>query len=467
VPQITLEGFQAQAIQSDFSSFLWQSFATLHGSAPFRCNWHLDALADYLQAVERGHIRRLIINMPPRYLKSLTVSVAWPAWLLAQNPASQIIVASYASALSIKHSLDCRQIMQSEWFQRYFPQTKLARGQNEKKLYRSTENGFRLAASVGGAITGFGGDVLIADDPISPHHADSKLFRVLTQRWFEHTFSSRLNDKKRGAIVIVMQRVHEEDLSGYLLRKGGWEHLTLPALAEDTRHFVPLAAHYRQVENDPLHPARESPQTLEQIKRELGSYAFAAQYLQQPVARSGGMISAQWLKRYVQAPEEGQVIQSWDTAIKTGKENDYSVCLTLRVTKAEIYLLKVWRARADYPDLRRRLMQEAEEMQPSAILLEDKASGQSLLQDLRRETMLPLIAVMPKLDKVTRVASVSAMIEAGQLRLPERAHWLAAFEEELLSFPHSRHDDQVDALSQALQWIQARNSGVGMSVRRI
>lgn len=481
-----------EALREDFGSFLHQSVNTLNPGAKFLPNWHLQVMGEYLQAVECGQMTRLIINMPPRYLKSLTVSVAWPAWLLGRNPAKRVIVASYAANLSLKHSLDCRTILAAPWFQKIYPKTRLLSGQNEKHKYMTTDYGFRLATSVGGTVTGEGGDILIVDDPLNPSQADSSLFRNLANRWFDHTFSSRLNDKRRGGIVVVMQRLHSQDLSGYLHEKGNWEMLELAAIAERTQYFRGAEFDYRRPLGECLHPQREDAAMLARVKHEMGSYAFAAQYQQQPLTVTGGMVKPEWLGRYAQwsefrvqnSEEDSQpskarreaggygglppsIIQSWDTAIKTGANNDPSVCITFAQGEGQHYVLDVLRERLEYPQLRRKMIELAEKWKPQAILVEDKASGQSLLQDLRQNTPLPLIPVLPKLDKITRFASITPQIEAGRLLLPQRASWLAEFEQELLSFPDSPHDDQVDALSQYLGWIRARERMGGMRVRRV
>lgn len=212
-------------------AFIQKCFHTVNPGTPYLHNWHIDLIAAYLRACERGDIQRLIINIPPRYLKSLCVSVAWPAWLLGHDPSRRIIVSSYAQSLSLKHSLDCRLVMQSEWYRQVFQQTLLASDQNEKGKFLTTRRGMRLATSVGGSVTGEGGNFLILDDPHNPAHIHSDLLRQDTIDWFEQVFTSRLDDKKRGVIILMMQRLHEEDLSGHLLKKSGWEHLCIPAIA--------------------------------------------------------------------------------------------------------------------------------------------------------------------------------------------------------------------------------------------
>ncbi len=447
-------------LRKDFRCFLKKCFYTVNPGTPYLHNWHIDLIARYLRECEHGKIHRFIVNIPPRYLKSLIISVAWPAWLLGHDPTRRIIVASYADSLSHKHSLDCRLVMQSDWYQRIFPETCIASGQNEKHKFVTTARGFRLAVSVGGSVTGEGGNFLIVDDPMNPTLVHSLPYRERVQRWYDQTFSSRLDDKKRGVIVIVMQRLHEDDLTGHLLGKHSeWRRLRLPVVeVEHTR--------YRH-EGELLHPAREGQKEVERMKQELGSFAFAAQYQQAPVANDAGMIQRSWLHHYTDNPPETlRITQSWDTAIKAGNQHDYSVCMTWGESEAYYYLLDNVRDKLEYPALKKLILAQAEHWQPHAILLEDKASGQSLLQDLRKTSSLPLIGITPTKDKLTRMAAVSPLFEAGKVLLPRRASWLIDYEAELLAFPHGSHDDQVDATSQYLGWVQ-RKGNKNMQIRKI
>ncbi len=454
MPDISKHNPINSLVRSDLSSFIKKSFTTVNPTADYLHNWHIDLIAEYLKACESGDIKRLIINIPPRYMKSISVTVGWPAWLLGHDPSRRIIAASYAQKLSEKHSLDSRLVMQSPWYKKAFPNTKIINGQNEKSKFVTTKQGHRLATSVGGTITGEGGNFLIVDDPHKPNEVLSDAYRYEVLHWFDQTFSSRLDNKKQGVIVVVMQRLHEEDLSGHLLAKGGWQHLKLPAEAEEKQYFSIGNLTIKRDVGDALHKEREDKQLLEQVKKELGSYAYAAQYQQNPVPASGGMIKLAWFGQYENVPEDGQIIQSWDTAIKTGSTNDYSVCTTWKKSEdGQFYLLDIVQDRMEYPQLKRTILNQAAKWNPNAVLLEDKASGQSLLQDLRKEN-LPLIAIMPTVDKLTRVAAISALIEAGKVHLPKEAYWLAEFKNEVAKFPKYSHDDMVDSMSQFLNWIR-------------
>jgi predicted phage terminase large subunit-like protein len=456
----TLPSVRDALLRYDLATFIEKSFHTVNPSTPFQPNWHINLTAAALEEVASGSIKRLIINMPPRSLKSLCVSVAWPAWILGNNPAARIMAASYSQSLSLKHSLDTRLIMNAPWYKRMFPKVIMSPDQNEKAKFTTTKRGFRFATSVGGTATGEGGNILIVDDPLNPMQAASDILRQSALDWLDQTFMSRLDDKQHGVIVIVMQRLHDDDITGHLLKKSPlWHHLCLPAIATERQIF-----HYGNVKiirksGDILHPGREGKKLLEQARIELGNYAFAAQYQQQPVPMEGTMMRPEWLRYYDHTlPEDAPITQSWDTAIKTGKANDYSVCTTWAEVDHHFYLLDLVQRRMEYPDLKRALLATADKWQPQAILIEDKASGQSLLQDIRRETTLPVIAIRPLQDKITRFASVTALFEAGKILLPRNTPWRALYETELLSFPGTSHDDMVDSTSQYLCYSRNRGS---------
>lgn len=449
------------------AAFTRKAFSTVDPGAAYLHNWHIDLIAEYLEACTRREIKRLIINIPPRYMKSISVTVAWPAWLLGRNPSERILSSSYAQNLSLKHSMDCRLVVQSDWYRRIFPATLITEDQNEKSKFVTTSRGQRLSTSVGAAAIGEGGNYLIVDDPTNAMQALSEKERISANNWFDQAFSTRLDDKENGVIAVVMQRLHTNDLTGHLLEKGGWEHLCIPAVAEvRTVHDFGRIKVTREA-GDILHPARESAEAIDRIKSMLGSYAFAAQYQQRPAPAEGGIFKAAWLKRYKHRQENYEkIVQSWDTAIKASEINDPSACLTFGVRKDGYDLLQVLTRRVEYPELRTLVQKQAEEWGADAVLIEDKASGQQLLQDLKRSTTLPLIGITPKHDKVTRASGVSALIEAGKLSLPEQAHWLTDFESELLTFPNAAHDDCVDALSQFLAWIRDKQT-TEIRIRRL
>src|SRR5262249_27818952 len=231
-PRYTQQELLRVFLRNDLCAFVQKVFDTVNPGIPFSRNWSTEAVTHALQQVVQGSIKRLIITIPPRNLKSICSSVALPAYLLGHNPTKKIICVSYSDDLAAKFSNDCRAVMRSSWYQRTFPRTRIDKAKDTEAEFRTTERGYRLATSVGGTLTGRGGDIIIIDDPIKPQDAQSKPVRDKTIQWYENTLLSRLDDKVHGAIVLVMQRLHLDDLAGHLLERGGFEHLCLPAIAE-------------------------------------------------------------------------------------------------------------------------------------------------------------------------------------------------------------------------------------------
>ncbi len=445
-----------------FDAFVRKAWPWISGGDLIKWNWHIDAIGYQLDRIAKGQSKRLIVNIPPRNAKSKIVSIIWIAWMLGQDPSLNFVCVSYSNELSGKLARDCLAIMQSHWYRRLFPKTIISSKRSAAYDFETTAGGGRLATSVTGTLTGRGGDIIVLDDVIKPEEANSETTRNAVNDWFQSTLASRLNDKSSGSILCVMQRLHQYDLPGMLLEGGGWDLLSLPAIAFEEQR-IPIGRgriRLRQV-GEILHPERESLGILEELKAAMGTYAFQAQYLQDPVPAVGNIFKAEWLQSYdiASASEPGEILQSWDTGIKTGQANDWSVCITARLYRRKLYILDVWRGRLEFPALKQRAVELAQLHRPSALLIEDKASGQQLIQSLRSEDhpSVPMpIARTPDTDKETRAIGVSAMVEAGQLILPKDAPWLAVLVSELLAFPNGRHDDQVDALTQMLDWARAR-----------
>ena len=442
-------------LRYDLRAFVHKVFTTLSLGQAYVRTWHIDAIVHALERVRRGEIRRLIINMPPRSLKSIVSSVAFPAFILGHDPTKRIICVSYSGDLAKKHSNDFRAVLESPWYQSVFPNTRIGDYKNTETEIEVTRRGFRLTTSVGGTLTGRGGDIIIIDDPLKPDDALSEAKRTGANQWFSNTLLSRLDDKRTGAIIVVMQRVHMDDLTGFLLGQSDeWHLLSLPAIAY-CDEVVPIAQDrlYRRKADEALSPVREPLEILQAIKLQIGSDAFSAQYQQTPVPPGGAMVKRHWVKRYSELPPKSErlyVLQSWDTASKGGPDNDWSVCTTWLVARKERwYLLDVVRFRGDYPTLKARVIAEAKKWKARRVLVEDKGTGTSLVQELRSEVP-GIIAVEPEGDKASRMAVASAKIEAGQVFFAEQAAYLPDLEAELFAFPGSRHDDQCDSISQAL-----------------
>jgi len=454
-------------LRSDLMSFIERSFYELNPQATFLPSPSIEVVASRLERCRNGTTKRLIINLPPRSLKSHSVSVAFVAWLLGHTPSKQIICASYGQDLADKHARDCRTLMASNFYRRLFPATQLLPEKQSVSEFMTTAQGFRMSTSVGGVLTGRGADLIILDDPLKPDEAMSETKRPSVNDWYDNSLLSRLNSKEQGVIIIVMQRLHQDDLVGHVLDNGNWEVVAFPAIAQDDeRHLIesPLGNRtLRRRMGDVLEPNRESRETLEVIRRTIGEYNFASQYQQDPTPVGGAIVKTEWLKYYEPGdlPKSfGCVLQSWDTANKSGELNDFSVCTTWGVVRDRdyrYYLLSVFRKRLNYPDLRRAVREQARRHRADAIVIEDKASGTQLIQDLRADGVCGIrpFDPLPGSDKTLRLYAQTAEFEGGRVLLPRTAPWLSDYVRELTAFPGTKYDDQVDSTTQALTHLKS------------
>jgi predicted phage terminase large subunit-like protein len=447
-------------LRQDFATFTARCFHALNPQAELAMNWHLEVIAAKLTAVRQGKIRRLIINLPPRHLKSLMASIAFPAWCLGHDPTAPILCVSYAQDLSDKLARDCRSIMMSPWYRQIFP-TRLAAHRQALQEFITTRHGYRLATSTGGVLTGRGADIILIDDPLKPEEALSQAQRQSANEWYGHTLYSRLNDKCSGAIVIIMQRLHEDDLVGHVLAQEPWEVLNFPAIAEaDEVHRIETIwgpRCFRRRQGEALHPDREPLETLDRIRRTIGEYNFAGQYQQSPAPLGGGLVKAEWFKRYreKELPERfDRIVQSWDTANKATELSDFSVCTTWGVKGRHLFLLALFRRRLEYPALKRAVREQQSPFGANEVLIEDKASGTQLIQELIADGCHGVTRYKPECDKIMRLHAQTAMIENGFVHLPEAAPWLAEYLHEITVFPKGKHDDQVDSTAQFLDWFK-------------
>lgn len=445
-------------LRQDLAAFVQRCFLTVVPGQIFLPNWHVEAICHQLERVWRGDIRRLIITLPPRNLKSICASVAFPAFVLGHDPTQRIVCLSYSYELAAKHARDSRITMECDWYKRIFPHARIDQRRNSVTEFEMTARGGRLTTSVGGTLTGRGGNLIIIDDPMKPADAMSDTARASNAEWYDSTLSSRLDSKTEDAIVIIMQRLHMDDLVGHVLEKSGsWTHLNLPAIAESPQEIElgSGATHKREI-GDVLHPDRESISVLNDLKVDLGSQSFSAQYQQAPVPAGGAMVKRHWFRSYACAPHRqsgDRIVQSWDTASKANDKNDYSVGTAWLIRGSDYFLVDVRRKRLEFPDLRREIDSYAQVHKTKTVLIEDAGSGTGLIQELRREGKIRPIAIRPERDKITRLEAQSAAIEAGHVLLPRSAPWLDEFLLEVLAFPHGRFDDQVDSLSQFLTWV--------------
>lgn len=447
---------QIKKARENFKYFLPLAFQVVNPGKKFLANWHLEVICHYLEEVYKGNIKRLIINMPPRALKSLTINVAWLAWLMGKDPTIRIISASYSQHLSIKHALDSKFLINSKFFNLVFPELILHSDQNKKEKFTTTKQGFRFSTSIGGSVTGEGGNILILDDPHNAMHVNSLKRREFVINWFKQSFASRLDNKKDGKIILVMQRLHPEDLTGFLLKnqQDNWVHLNIPAIASKTLYYNLGKEIFIFKQGEYLHPEREDKEELARAKQELGDTTFSAQYLQKPLQKNSGIIHKSWFCYYesISKIQFSSIIISWDTAIKTADNNSYSVATCWGEYQQKYYLLDLIRDKLEYPFLKKAVINFAQKWQADLVLIEDKASGQSLIQDLKYQP-LKVIAIGAYKDKIIRFARVSQLFENRAVYLPKNAWWRYDYEEELLSFPSSKASDQVDSTSQYLNFM--------------
>jgi predicted phage terminase large subunit-like protein len=449
------------ALRADLRVFAHKTFRTLEPATPFRENWHLDTFGYHLERVARGECRRLIINVPPRSMKSIYASVAFPAWLLGRDPSKKVMCVSYGHDLTRKHSLDFRTIVESDWYRRLFPSFGMERRRQRNSEITTAANGYRFASAMGGGLLGRGADFIIIDDPIKPQDAASEALRRHANELYDSSIYTRLNEKTEGSIVIVMQRLHDDDLVGHVLEKEDWEVVAIPAIEIEDRDYrtgpLPNNVYFRRA-GEVLHPEREPREILDLLRRNLGSLSFSAQYQQQPLPLEGNYLKRQWLRYYDQAPAEFDLVMaSWDTASTDNENSDYSVCTVWGLHDQEVYLLDVVRERLEMPDLRRLIEVTHQQWQAAATLIEDTDVGRAIGQDLRRSSPIVKPIMWPiKYDKEARFLAQSPKFESGQVLLPREASWLSTYIGELLAFPNGRHDDQVDSTAHALHWRTSR-----------
>lgn len=444
-------------LRISFSAFVEKCFLEIEQGRPFAYNWHIDAIAYQLSRIHAGEKRRLIVNIPPRHLKSLTVTIAYTAWVLGHDPTKEIICVSHSKDLAREHANSFLQIVGSAWYQRLFPRLQVSRHGRRVSDLKTTSGGGRLATSIESSILGRGADLIVIDDPIQPLAALSAAERVKVKTFYDQTLYTRLNDKCTGAIILVMQRLHEDDLVAHVEGIDDWEKLEIPAVAQHPETYALSTSpdvQYRRPAGELLHPVREDQATLDQIRRTMGSRGFQAQYQQQPVPLDGNIIRRCWIRYYDEEPEEfDRIVASWDTASTIGDGSDYSVGTLWGLAGGNYYLLEVVRGQFEFTRLRREVL-DMHVRNPGAVtLIEETDTGRALAQDLRSTGDLRPILDPPKFDKAARIEAQSARFEAGEVLLPRGAPWLETYLTELLAFPSGSHDDQIDSTSQALRYL--------------
>lgn len=460
---------EREACRRSLATFVRQAWHVIEPAQPYIHGWHIDAVCAHLEAVTRGDITRLLINIPPGTMKSLLVSVFWPAWEWGAcgMPSTRYVAASHSQEFAIRDTLKMRRLVSSDWYQRLWP-IPLTKDQNEKTKFENQKTGFRQAMAMA-SLTGTRGDRVIIDDPHSIEGAISDADRNRTLRVFQETVPSRLSNPDRSAIIVVMQRIHELDVSGFILSDAGnhgYTHLMLPMEYEpERRSDSTLFDDPRTIDGELLFPERFPRDVVDRDKRMMGSHAVAGQFQQRPSPRGGGMIRGDWFGRYDQLPKMTAKMVFADTAMKTKERHDFSVfeCWG-KGDDGKAYLIDLIRGKWEAPELKRRAADFwAKHSDCRKMMVEDKASGTGLIQSLKTDDKIPVFAIQRNTDKTTRVMDAAPHIEAGYVMIPRESPWVSDFIGECEAFTADdshAHDDQIDPMCDAIkEFLQTKRRG--------
>ena len=435
-------------------------------SRRFQANWHIDAICEHLEAVSRGQITRLLINIPPGHMKSLCASVLWQAWEWIDAPWTRWLTASYAAPLSIRDSVRARRVITSPWYRDNFGGVfRLLDDQNQKARFENDRTGYRIATSVGGVATGERGDRVVVDDPHNVHETLSRTQREAALVWWDETMTTRVNDPVKSGQVIIMQRLHARDLSGHVLEQGGWVHLMLPMAYEPDRRCV-TALGFEDPRTDDgalLWPDRFGSSVLEDWERRLGAYAAAGQLQQRPAPREGGLFKRHWFEIGRASPAEAKRTRYWDFAAteeQAGTDPDYTAGARVAMLDGIYWIEDVRRERLSPLGVEKLVANTAaEDGREVAIGIEQEpgSSGKATVDHYRRRVLVGYACRGFRVtrSKVDRADPLSAAAEAGNVKLVA-GPWNQAFLDEVALFPAGAHDDQVDAAAGAFNWLAAR-----------
>lgn len=466
-----LEAEDYARAEASLAHFIKSAWKVLEPTTPYLHNWHIDCISEHLEAVRLGQIRKLIINMPPRYMKSIAVSVCFPVWLWLHDPSRRFICGSFADDLATKLSVDRRTVIQSPWYQAAWSKKfTMAKDQNQKTVFENDKRGRMVSTSVGGSIIGEGGDILIIDDPINPKLAASDKVREGANTWRDQSMSTRKNNKKTAAEIIVMQRLHQKDLTGHVLAKKDepepWTHLCLEGRSTKTRHFIFPVSKREKVyaEGEYLHPEREGEKEHKQAKADLGSLGYLSQYGQDPRTSESGFFQRKWWKFYGELPMNRiQRVTFVDCAEEPGISNDFTVFATWDRTESGFYLVDLWTDKVTFPALLSAAKNIYAQHRPHALLIEKKSAGTQLIQMLQAETTIPVLIFIPTTSKVVRATGAQPAVEAGNCHLPIGRPWVELFLSRHEKFPNDDHDDEVDTTSMMVEFF--RKAGPGPRIR--
>jgi predicted phage terminase large subunit-like protein len=438
------------ALRSDLLAFFEKAFASLNPAENYCTNWHVDAIAHKLNQCAQGKLRRLVILMPPRTLKSTMVSVAFTAFVLGREPAKKIICASYNQDLANKFSNDTRSLMNEPWYHKAFPKTIISPSKDTQSHFETTQHGMRFATSVGGALTGVGSDIIIIDDPIKASDSNSELARKAANDWFDQTVSTRLDDPSNGVIIVVMQRLHVDDLAGHVLEQNGWEVLKIPAIADEVlEHEVEPNRRIIRKPGDLLDPRRLGKKTLDGLSSTMGTSAFSAQYQQAPIPPAGNLFDWGWFQIYQTHPEFSELFMSVDVAA-THAGGNYSAITIWGHRDCKYYFVAAHRFRFELPIVRKKIIEFDGQYRPDVIIVDGIGIGRGLVQELRAGSMSHVFSTRSK-GKESDAHEVAPLIEGGRIFVPVSCFGLEDFRNEVIAFPNGKHDDQVDSMVQFLK----------------
>ncbi len=454
--------------KQSFAYFLRQAWPTIEPSRPLIWGLHVDACCQHLQAIADGVIHRLVVNIAPAHGKSSIFSVAFPAWVWTRNPYERFLCASYALDLSIRDNRYCRALIESEWYQSLFGDVfQMAPDQNLKGYFENDKRGYRQATAVRASGTGKRATTLIIDDPNNGMAGKAEIDAA--RDWFGRTWQSRLNDQEKGSMIVVGQRLHEQDLTGHILELGSWEHLNLPEEYAPSRQCVTsIWADPRTEEGQLLCPELLSEESVEHLKHTLGALDYSAQFQQDPIPPGGYVFKRENERLFtvdyqaelylLQTPHGIRAIPmsqcalhiTSDVAAKAKEQSDYTVFSVWAVTpRKEVLLLSVFRDHLLIPkqvEEGYKVYQAFVDGRFQAFWFEDVAY-QSALGQFLLEKGVPCMESHPQGDKVLRAGGASIQMQIGNVYFLANASWLEDWRAELYKFPKAEHDDQVDTLS--------------------
>jgi predicted phage terminase large subunit-like protein len=468
---------KGEVLNLTLQTFVQEAWRLLEPISPLVWNWHLDLICEYLTLIRDedfknicGDLEGIIFNVPPRTMKSLLISVFFPIWLWTTKPSRRFMFVSYSEKLSTQHSVFRRSIIESEWYQKKWSSVfSLSRDQNVKSHYENSKRGTMFSTGMQATATGMGGDILIFDDPLNPEQAISQVEREAVNLRFDTTFRSRINDPATGVKIIIMQRLHELDLTGHVLARESsrWEHLSLPAIAtrDEAWEFPQSKKIVNQKAGDLLWAARLPQSFLDSQRVGMGSWAFNGQYQQTPAPLDGGIVKRQWVRFYRQLPEKFEfMVQSWDCTFSGGSDNDF-VAGQVWARSGGKYFMLPYRTyeRLDFgPTMAAIKSCHAKFPQAHAVLIEDKANGPAIISELQKE-IAGVVAVNPEGGKIARAQATAPLWESGSIELPDPqvfgCSWIEDYLHNICAFPKAAHDDDMDATSQALIYMRSRLGG--------